>query len=140
MAIGRTELQVTWDTGSDSDLLNTGNSWTAVSDNMTQATACIKALIMIKADQTTGTPADGDVVDFFVQCSLGDPDGSGSDEYDSDNHDIFLGQIDLFSDDPGLMTIELPVPVKAFRIRAAASGLATTDVATISATVYQLTA
>lgn len=140
MAIGQTELQVTWDTGSDSDLLNTGNSWIATSDDMTMGTATIKAMIQIKADQTTGTPASGDLVDFYAQLTLGDPDGSGADEYDSDGHDIFLGQIDLNTDDPGLMSVEFPVPCKGFRIRAVGAGLASSDVATISATVYQLTA
>lgn len=140
MAIGRTELQVTWSTGSNSFDLATANSWAQTSDAMTQLTTTIKASIQIKADQTAGTPASGDFVDFYVQPTLGDPDGAGADEYDTDAHDIFLGQIDLNGDDPGLMTIDFPVPVKAFQIRAVASGLATTDVATISATVLQLTA
>ncbi len=140
MAIGQTELQITWDAGSNSDLLNTGNSWAATSDNMTMGASTIKAMIMLKADQTTGTPASGDTVDFYAQLTLGDPDGASTDEYDTPGHDIFLGQINLNTDDPGIMTVEFPIPCKGFRIRLAGSGLASTDVATCSATLYQLTA
>lgn len=140
MAIGKTELQVTWDTGSDSDELATGNTWELTSDNMSMATAAVKALIECKADQTVGTPASGDLVDFYAQFTLGDPDGAGADEYDSDGHDLFLCQIDLNVDDPGIMTVDFPAGAKGFRIRAVASGLATTDTAEVSCTVYQTTA
>ncbi len=139
MAVAQTELQITWDTGNDSDLLNTGNGWAATSDDMAFAATAFKAEIMIKADQTTGTPASGDLVDFYAQMTLGDPDGAGADEYDTDGHDIFLGQIDLNTDDPGMATFDCPIG-KGIRIRAAASGLASTDVATISATIMQHTA
>lgn len=139
MAIARTELQVTW-SAANSVALNTGNSWAALSDEMTQNTACVQATIQIKADQTTGTPSSGDLIDFYVSASLGDPDGAGSNEFDTSSHDIFLGQIDLNSDDPGIMTVNFPVPVLTFKIRAVGSGLASTDVATISAAVLQLTA
>lgn len=140
MAIGRTELQVLWSATAYFDLA-TANSWVQTSDAMTQATATIKALITCKADQTTGTPASGDTVDFYAQLSLGDPDGASTAEYDTDGHDIYLGQVDLNTDDPGIFTVEFPAPVLSFKIRVDGSaGLAGGDVARISTTVLQLTA
>lgn len=136
MPITQSELQVTWDAGSSSDLLNTGNSWEATSDNMSFASTLFKAEIQVKAEQTSGTPASGDTIDFYAQVTLGDPDGAGADEYDTDGHDIFLGQIDLNTDSPGIQTVLCPAG-KGIRIRAVGSGLAGGDVATISATILQ---
>lgn len=140
MAIGQTELQITWDTGSDSGALNTANTWEKTSDEMTMGTSTIKAMIEMKGDQTAGTPASGDLVTFYAQLTLGDPDGAGSDEYDTDGHDIYLGQLDINTDNPAIMTVEFPIPCKGFRIRAKGAGFATTDVLTASCTLYQLTA
>ncbi len=139
MTVAQTELQVTWDTGNNSDELATGNSWELTSDSMTFATATFMAEISLKADQTTGTPASGDLVDFYAQLTSGDPDGASSDEYDTDGHDIFLGQIDLNTDDPGIKTVSCPI-AKGIRIRAEGSGLASTDTADVSATIIQHTA
>lgn len=138
MAIGRTELQVLWSSASSLALATA--TWAGLSDAMTQAVATIKATIECKADMTTGTPASGDYVDFFVSSSLGDPDGASTAEYESAGHDQFLGRVDLNTDDPGIFVVEFPVPVLSFKIRALCGGLATTDVATVSATVLQLTA
>jgi hypothetical protein len=138
MGAGQTELQVTW-SAANSLALATGNSWAATSDSMTFATTTVAAQIALKADQTTGTPASGDYVDWYLRASLGDPDGASTEEYDSAGHDIFLGRTDVNIDDPAIMTVQLPAPLLKCQIRAEGAGFASTDVCTVSATILQLT-
>jgi len=139
MGIAQTELQVTWNTGNNSFDLATGNSWTQESDAMDVADTTIKALIQMKADQTTGTPASGDYVDMFLLATLGDPDGASSDEYDTADHAIHLARLDVNLDDPAIATVDLPMPLLGFKIRAVGAGFASTDVCAVSATVLQMT-
>jgi len=139
MAVARTELQVTWDTGNNSYSLVTA-TWAQTSDAMTMTATGFAATIHLKADQTVGTPASGDYVDFFAQLTGGDPDGAGADEYDTDGHDIFLCRIDVNVDDPGLKSVNFPVACESFKIRALGTGFTSTDAVSVSGTLTVLTA
>ncbi len=144
MAVSENFIDVQWSAAS-TQALNTGNSWAATSDATDFSATAFAAAVTIKCDQTTGTPASGDLVDFYLMRSMGDPDDSSpetGDEYPGGDADPsvegeFLGQVDLNANDPGIFTVDLPLPANKFKIYAEGSGLATTDVATISAVVCE---
>jgi len=139
MAIARNENQILWG-AANSEILDTANSWALESDVNTQSATAVNATIQLKANQTTGTPASGDIVTFYGKYSLGDPDGAGSDEYTTDEHDAVLAVFDLNSENPGQSAANITVPIKGLKIRAVGEGFATTDEVTISATILELTA
>ena len=91
MAITRSENQVTW-SASNSVSVTSGSSQT--SDAVTLNDTCVMASITCKADNA-GTPASGDIINFYWASTVGDPDGASTDEYPTDIADmIYLGQID----------------------------------------------
>lgn len=109
MALGNTEIQVQW---SSSDSLSVTAATTSASDAFTFAAGAIEAMVTLKADNA-GTPASGDVVEFYAALSCGDPDGASTEEYPTAvAHMIYLGTIDTYAQDAECLTVSLPVAVK----------------------------
>lgn len=135
MAVTKSETQITWDTGSNSDSLTAGGNVT--SDNMSFSGDAFAAQIQIKS-ANDGTPASGDEADFYIQYTLGDPDGSGSDEYDTADHSSLIGTLDTNQDDPAIKTVPVNPAAKGFRLYVVSR--AGSNSMTISATLYEASA
>lgn len=111
MALGNTEIQVQW---SSSDSKSVAAASTETSDVFTFATGAVPegTLITLKADNA-GTPASGDVVEFYAALSCGDPDGASTEEYPANVANMTpLGVIDTYVQDAECLTVLLPVAVK----------------------------
>lgn len=136
MAITRTETQVTWPTASNTGSVTAGSSVTSEEVNL-DAT-CIAAQISIKADNTT-TPAADDQIYFWILQTSGDPDGASTDEFDTTGviHAVLLGIVDTNTEDPGIITRQLPLPQKGFKIYAEGVSAGTTNTITVSATITE---
>lgn len=134
MAITHNATDVTWPTAANSISVTFGSNQTSEEFNLDDT--CVAAQIELKADNA-GTPAAGDVIDFYLLQTLGDPDGAepGTDEFDTTGHARFLGQIDTNTEDPGIKTVALPIPSKGCKIYAV-SGAASNSI-TVSATVLE---
>jgi len=134
MAITRHETQVTWPTAANS--LSVGFNSGANSEAITLDPTCIAARVQFKADNA-GTPASGDVVEFFWQETHGDPDGAGADEFTGDDaaNMVPLGSIDTNATDGASRPAQLPLPQKQGRIRAV-SGAASNSIV-VSATITE---
>lgn len=135
MAITIAETQITWSAAS-SVSVTAGSSQT--SDAATLDATCIAAQITLKADNST-TPAADDQIYFWILQTSGDPDGAGTDEYDTvgSPHARLLGIIDTNVEDPGITTVYLPVPQKGFKIYAEGITAGTTNACTVSCTVTE---
>ena len=136
MTVARGELQVTWDTGSNSKSVAAASN--ATSDAMALDATAFAAQIHCYADNA-GTPASGDTVDFYVLQSGGDPIGTGSDVFDNSNvaHATFLVTVNTFAADASQSTVPFPMPQKAFRIYAVNNDGG--SAATVGATITYLT-
>lgn len=108
MAITHNEVQVQWSAANSKSISSGSNS---TSDAVAIDATAIGATITLKADND-GTPASGDTVDFFILYCNGDPDGTGSDEYDSVEHATFLARLNTYSTDtPGEDPAQITVPI-----------------------------
>lgn len=135
MAITRHELQITWDTGNNSDSCPANSQ--VESDVHELDPTCIAAQIHCKADNST-TPATDDRIDWYLVQTGGDPDGTGADEYDTDEHALFLGSTDTNVDEPAQFTVPLPIPQAHFKVQARGNHSdTTTNAITVSATVTE---
>jgi hypothetical protein len=111
MAVANNEIQVQWDSGTNSKSVSA--SGIAVSDAFNFSSSAVSAMITLKADNS-GTPVSGDNVECYVLLSCGDPDGSGANEYpNSDSDGFFLALLDTNEEDPTVVTVELPVAAGA---------------------------
>ena len=130
--LSNNEIQIDW-AGDPSVSIPFGNN--ATSDAFVLSANGSFAHIQIKADND-GAPAGGDVVDFFLLLTCGDPDGAVADEYDTIGHAIPLGRLDTNVEDPALRTVNCPM-VKGGRLYAenASAGRAIT----VSACVLERT-
>ncbi len=133
MAITKEEEQVTWPTAANSTSVAAGSDVT--SETVTLDDDCVAATIHLKADNN-GTPASTDRVSFVVYQTGGDPDGTGSDEYDTDQGEYFLFTANTNFDDPCRGSVPLPVVNKSLQIRARSN--ASTNSITVSATITKL--
>lgn len=102
MAFSTNEIQVTW---TSSNTTSVSASGTANSDDISFSVSAIYAEIMVKADNS-GTPADGDTLDVYLQKKA-DPDADSSDDYESIGS--FLVQLDTYDNDPAVRVISIPV-------------------------------
>lgn len=134
MALSRTETQVTWPTASNSASVTAGSN--ATSEEFNLDATCITAQVTLKADNST-TPAADDQIYFWLLQTSGDPDGTGSDEFDTAGHAHFLGVIDTNDEDPGQLTVPLPIPQKGGKIYAEGATAGTTNSITVSATITE---
>jgi hypothetical protein len=133
MPVSKSLIQVTWDTGSLTNSLSAGSSEN--SDAFSFSSTSFEAMITCKCDNAS-TPQSGDTTDFWLLFTTGDPDGAEvSDEYDSDDHGMFLCNLDTSDDDPALCTVRIPVAAKGGKIRATnnSGGRSTT----ISCQIYE---
>lgn len=134
MAITRTETQVTWPTAANSISVSAGSNQTSEEINL-DAT-CIAAQVSLKADNST-TPATDDQIDFYLLQTSGDPDGTGTDEFDTTGHAIFLARLDTNDEDPAGVTVPLPIPQKGAKIYATGADSGSTNAITVSATITE---
>lgn len=131
MALSNTEIQVKW---SNNDSVSVTAAATSTSDAFTFATGASEAMITLKADNA-GTPASGDVVEFYLAASCGDPDGASTEEYPTNvAHMIYLGTIDTYKQDAECLTVALPVAVKG---KIVAKNTAASNAIVVSACVNQ---
>jgi hypothetical protein len=116
MAITVTEVQVEWDgdASTDDSISAAGNS---TSDAFVINQACFQAQIELKA-KNDGSPASGDTVDFYLQGTLGDPDGASASEYGSGTQDVHLATLDTYVNDPSICVRQLPMPLVGGKIYA----------------------
>ena len=133
MAVASNEIQIKWAAANSKSVAGSASE---ISDSFTFNASSFQATIILKADNS-GAPASGDTIDYDYLPTSGDPDGSGGDEFATNNHAISLGRIDTNADDPGVMVVTLPV-AKGGKLRATnnSAGAAIT----VSATVREQTA
>lgn len=133
MAITRVETQVEWG-ASNSVSVSAGSSQT--SDEFNLDATCINAQVTLKADNST-TPANDDQIHFWLLQTSGDPDGAGSDEFDTTGHALLLAILDTNDEDPAIATVPLPIPQKGAKLYAEGVTAGTTNSITVSATVTE---
>ncbi len=131
MAITKSETQIQWSAANSVSVAASGN---ATSDAFSFDTASILAMITLKADNN-GTPAAGDTVTFYLLYTTGDPDGTGSDEYDSTTQGTLLAVVDTNITDPAQTTVEVCPSAKGGKIYAVNNNA--TRAITVSATMYE---
>lgn len=131
MAITVNEVQVDWGTGPANNV-SIAASGSSTSNAFTINQTCFQATIEVKADND-GTPAAGDTINFYLNATLGDPDGAGASEYGTADQDIPLGMVDTNADDPAIATMQIPMPLVGGKIYAVnnSAGRAITVSATI---------
>lgn len=134
MAITRHESGILW-SAATSVSVTAGSSQT--SDVLVLDATCVAAQVTLKADNST-TAASDDIIYFWLLQSAGDPDGAAvADEYDTTGHALFLGSIDTSIEDPGLMSVSLPIPQKGIKIYAEGITAGSTNSITVSAVVTE---
>jgi hypothetical protein len=104
MAITNNAVQVTW-SASNSVSVTAGSNQTSDAETVT-GDDCPSVTLTLKADNA-GTPASGDTIDFYVEKTAGDPDGTGGNEYATQRE--FLAQLDTNTTDPALETVEFSI-------------------------------
>jgi len=134
MAITRTETQITWPTAANSASVSAGGN--ATSEEFNLDATCINAQVSIKADNSS-TPAADDIIHVWLLQTSGDPDGAGSDEFDTSGHALWLCALDTNSDDPALATVQLPLPQKGGKLYAEGATEGSTNSITVSATITE---
>lgn len=137
MAITRSELQVTWPTAVNSKSVTAGSNQT--SEEFTLAANTVVAQITCKADNST-TPAADDQIYWWLLQTSGDPDGTGTDEFDTVEHGLFLGVTDTYDEDPAILTVPLPIGQKKCKVYAEGATAGTTNSITVSATITEIKA
>lgn len=135
MALTTGEIQVTWDAGSSDKSVALGSN--ATSDAMlATANTPFKANVICKADNSSGSPAGGDTVDFYLLGTIGDPDGASTDEYTTTGHGLHLCTLDTNTEDPAISPpIEIPYPLVGLKIYAVNNS--GTNAITVSALVLE---
>lgn len=117
MALTRQENQVTWSAASSITLSAATRS---DSDAFTFDATDIAAALQVDANNA-GTPASGDVLNVYVKYTTGDILGDSADDFDTDEHALFLGTLNTFGsdtpgEDPARKTWEIPVAPKGFKL------------------------
>ncbi len=132
MAVTKSETQITWPTAANN--LSVAASSTGTSEAFTFDATSINAMIALKADNN-GTPATGDTVSFYLVYTLGDPDGSSTDEYDTTTQGTLLATVDTVATDPGQTTVSVNPSAKGGKIYAVNNNA--TRAITVAATLYE---
>lgn len=132
MAVSKSAVQVQWG-GSNSVNVTAGNAQT--SDVVALDATSFNAMVQLKA--TTGSPASGDKIDFYINYSTGDPDANPdtADEYDSQTQGTWLAQLDCQANNPALTTVPINPSAKSYKLYAKSS--AATNTITVSAQMYE---
>lgn len=110
MASSKTQTQIAWSAAASVTI--TSNTSYNRSDAVTLSVETWEAAIQVSADNS-GTPAAGDVVYIYVAYSAGDLLGDTGNDYDTDEHAVFLGVLDTYAtdtpgEDPARKTFPLP--------------------------------
>lgn len=135
MAITRVETQVTWPTAANSVSVTAGSN--ATSEEINLDATCVKAAVSLKADNSTTPAADDQIYVWLLQTS-GDPDGTGSDEFDTTgNAQHLLAVLDTNAVDPDIQTVPFPTPQKGAKLYAEGATAGTTNSITVSATITE---
>jgi hypothetical protein len=115
MSITTEAAQVQW---SAADSKSVAASGAETSDAVSIPDAAFAGEITLKADNN-GTPSSGDTITFKILYTCGDPDGSGSDEYDTDDNAPVVAVLDTNVDDPAIVTVKLTnIAAKGFKVYA----------------------
>lgn len=136
MALSKSENQVQW-SASSSVSVTAGSNQT--SDEVTLDATCYAASVSLKADNST-TAATDDQIYWWVLQSSGDPDGAGTDEFDTAGHATFLAITDTNDEDPAIITVDLPAKNKKLKLYAEGATAGTTNSITVSATITEMRA
>lgn len=117
MASSFAQAQVTWSAAS-SITLNAATRQD--SDVVTLNAECYEAALTISADNA-GTPAAGDVLDVYLKFTTGDILGDSGDDYDTDEHSLYLGRLDTVvantpGEDPARRTFQIPTVPQKFKV------------------------
>lgn len=133
MAITHTETQVQW---SSSNSVSVSANGEQLSDEINLDDTCVAAQIHLKADNSS-TPASDDQIYFYLRQTGGDPDGTGSDEFDTNQHGKLLAILDTNAEDPCIKTVQLPIPQKGMKLHATGQKTGTSNAITVSATITE---
>ena len=135
MAITRVETSVLWTGSAYTDQIAAGGSETSLEFNLDAS--CVAAQITLKANATVG-PAVDDQIDFYLLQTTGDPDGNAvADEFSTSGHAVFLGRVDCNVENPGLKTVQLPIPQKGGQIYATGAASGNTNPIDVSAVITE---
>lgn len=94
MAITIAEIQLEWATSTASNEASVGSGGAVTGDEFNPNATAFQLTGVFKADNE-GTATDGDTMDVFLLGSVGDPDGSGGDEFTSTDEAQFLVRLDV---------------------------------------------
>jgi len=116
MALTRAEVQATF-SAANSAVIDDGQAIT--SDAITpHANATPLAMLHVQADVTAGAAINAtDTVDVFILYTGGDREGSGSDDYDTVEHAVFVCTLNLAAADPARASREVSIQCKGYQIR-----------------------
>lgn len=134
MALTKVETKVLWGGGNNSASVPANGSQT--SDVITLDPTCVAARIALKADNE-GTPNAADIIHFYALESMGDPDGSGADEFVTPDNGHYLGRVDTSKNDPSIRPNDFPNPQKSFKIYAEGITETTVNDIAVSATITE---
>lgn len=105
------QRQITWG-GNNSTSVGSGGSST--SDKIDFPDGVVQATAILKADHG-GTPGSGDEMEFIFLLSAGDPDGSSTEEFSTQEHS-FAVFADTNLEDPARVVVELPMPLTSAKL------------------------
>lgn len=117
MAISRNEVGITFAAAAS---VTVSSNAAATSDAIAWDATTVQGGIVVSADNA-GTPASGDWVDLWWASTTGDTDGSAGDDYETNEHALYLGRLDTVAantpgEDPARKFFELPVAAKGGRL------------------------
>lgn len=138
MAVSEGTIFVEWGSGADTKALTTGTP-DADSEEFNLSNTAFDAMVALKASNG-GTPASGDVVDFFLKMTTGDTDDDAdtTDEFDTDEHGTYLATIDTNAESTGDGQKTVPLPSAAFKgAKIQARSRASSNTITVSARLYE---
>ena len=133
MAITRTETQVTW---SAANSATCGADTSTLSDVVSLDATCWEAQVSLKASNTTTAATDDQIYIWLLQSS-GDPDGTGTAEYDTNLHGLLLGVLDTFKEQPAIKTAQIPLPQENLKFFAEGTSTGSTNAIVVSATITE---
>jgi hypothetical protein len=117
MASSYVQAQVTW---SAAAFISANSASRFDSDVVSLNVECYEAALTISADNS-GTPAAGDVLDVYLRFTTGDILGDSGDDFDTDEHSMYLGRLDTVAantpgEDPVRRTFQIPSVPQKFKV------------------------
>lgn len=131
MAVSKVETQGTWAAANSLSIAAASNG---TSDAFTIDGTTVGLSGSFKADNN-GTPAANDTVSFYGLFTLGDPDGTGADEYDTTVQGTPLCTVDTNITDPAQTTVQFNHNIKGGKIYAVNNSAG--RAITVSFTLYE---